>query len=130
MLITSKQAAGLVIIDPFSGKEIPHVASVETEKGWVETYMTTACVPNCGMEMWYTREGKTEALPYTFLKCTDPATGGSYYPTREHPCAFDVVDKKTGEVIHECNPEGSQAPERVRTPWVPAEEARGILAHP
>lgn len=125
MRIPASQAKNLVVVDPVSGMEVPHVKEVDPEMGWVEVYSTMPAVP--GYEMQVIRGGVTEVLPYTFIRFLDSETGQHSYGTRTCYGKFDVVMKATGEVIHEVL-KGGQLPERIRLPHVLADETREILS--
>lgn len=122
-VISWQKAKNLVVVDPDTGIQIPHVKSVDPQAGWLEVYSTTPCAPSEGMEMVFITNAPdgsqvTERFFYTFVDMRDPATGQKYRLTARHHGRYDLVDRYSGEVVNEVR--GPRFSKRVRAPekWV------------
>lgn len=110
MLIPHQQARDLVIVDPRTGLQIPHVQGADPDMGYVIIPRTTyAPVP-----MVITEAGVSREVPYTFVIIRNGDGSGRAYSTWECRCRFDIVNKHTGEVLHEI--QGRDAPLEITDP--------------
>lgn len=110
MLIPHQQARNLVIVDPRTGLQIPHVQGADPDLGYVIIPRTTyAIVP-----MIITEAGVSREVPYTFVIIRNGDGSGRAYSTWECRCRFDIVHKETGEVLHEID--GPPAPLEITDP--------------
>jgi hypothetical protein len=110
MLIPHQQARNLVIVDPRTGLQIPHVQGADPEMGYVIVPRTTyAPVP-----MIITEAGVSREVPYTFVIISSGDGSGRSYATWSCRCGFDIVNKHTGEVLHEVD--GQPAPLEITDP--------------
>lgn len=98
-----------VVVNPLTGRQIPHVRSADPEKG-VLVVMTVIPAP---IPMQMIRDGVTESLPYTFVSTRD-GLGNREPLTYSCNCCFDIVDLQTGLVLYEAD--GPQAPLRTTNP--------------
>jgi hypothetical protein len=120
-MIPWDQARNLVVVDPYTGREIPHVKATDPVQGWLEIYTVVPCAPFEGMEMLHITKladgtEVTEKFHYTFVQMHD-GSGHRFYLTYYETCAYDLVNKYSGEVIHESTAK-AQASLRAREPAV------------
>jgi hypothetical protein len=113
------KAKHLLVVDPFTGLQIPHVKAADPEASYLECYSTTACAPFEGMEMLLVEKQPdgsevTEKVWYTFVSMRDGLGRRSYLSTGAGG-AFDLVNKYTGEVEFESRSQ-RQVPLRFRDP--------------
>lgn len=110
MLIPHQQARNLVIVDPRTGLQIPHVQGADPDLGFVIIPRTTYAV----VPMIITEAGVSREVPYTFVIISSGDGSGRAYSTWSCRCRFDIVHKETGEVLHEI--EGPDAPLEITDP--------------
>jgi len=96
-MITYQQARNLIVCRP-DGIQIEHVKAVDEVAGTLETWQTYDHAE--GHQSVWVEGGKTVERPYMLLGMVQP--DGSYtYMSRVWRIDFDVVDKRTGEVLYE-----------------------------
>lgn len=108
MVIPKHLRSKLIIVDPHSSRQIPHVkdCDADPERGWLEVYTTTPCCNDPDMQMLMITKNaqgqeQTERRNYTFIVITETGSGQQHYATRMLNIDFDVVDKFSGEVMYE-----------------------------
>lgn len=110
----------LLVVDPDTGLVIPHVKEVQTTEAQAAShpdhrpqlilYLTTpAPIP-----MQVIENGVTTERPYTFVVIRNLGTGQREYMTWCCDCRFDLVDKRSGEVLLEA--QGQPVPLKAADP--------------
>jgi hypothetical protein len=99
-LLSWQEARNLLVVDPANGLQIEHVKACDPDAGWLETWATYECADG-HQSLWKKGDGSVEERPYMLLSMTDACTGRQEYMTRVHRRDFDLVDKRTGEVLRE-----------------------------
>lgn len=103
---TNPAARRMIVVDPVTGLQIEHVKAVHIDQGWVETWRTYEAHPDY-KSVWL-QDGKTVEKDFMLLRMTN-GCGETTYMSRIDYRAYDVVDKFTGEVLHEVIPKPSPA---------------------
>ncbi len=97
MIITYAQARNLIVCD-VKGIQIEHVKAVDPDAGWVETWSTYENHPD-HKSVWV-EDGKVVERDYMLARVRS-CDGTFTYLSRVHKIDYDVVDKRTGEVVYE-----------------------------
>lgn len=138
-------ARNLLVADPYTGRNIPHVTAIDFKTSTLEVLSTTLSGSEPGMKMQL-KSGQDEfqeIKQYTFLRMVEPETGNVSLLKHFSTGDFDVIDKNNGIVLCESRV-GKSHSERVLDPdayWasvrarvtddeVPTKLSEVIVGHP